>query len=287
MWIFGSPRSGSTWLLQLLGQHPAVVPINEPLIGWYLSPFLSDLPGRDPTGLDETNFTMRQVEQRNPSQFFAAEFADVWRPGLARMMRKRFAAHVARYPARVPPSRALVAIKEPNGSQSADLLSEALPRSRFLFLLRDGRDVVDSELAAHLKGGWATSAFPGSEGLPDEERLDFIRQSAMKWLWRTQVTERAFAAHAGPKRRIRYEDLLTDPEGRMRGLLQWLGIDLEDHRLRELVDSQRFERMPDELKGPKGFYRSGRAGSWRDNLSAEEQEVLSGALGEKLAELGY
>src|SRR3712207_8163602 len=31
VWVLGSPRSGSTWLLRLLGDHGAVVPVNEPL----------------------------------------------------------------------------------------------------------------------------------------------------------------------------------------------------------------------------------------------------------------
>ena len=45
VWLFGSPRSGSTWLLQMLGEHPRIVPINEPLIGFHLSPFQANDPG--------------------------------------------------------------------------------------------------------------------------------------------------------------------------------------------------------------------------------------------------
>ena len=37
----------------------------------------------------------------------------------------------------------------------ADLLLDLFPRSRFVFLLRDGRDVVDSWLAAYRPGSWA------------------------------------------------------------------------------------------------------------------------------------
>src|SRR6266550_1206004 len=57
VWLLGSPRSGSTWLLTLLSEHRDVAPIDEPLIGEHLAPFLCDLPGCDPSDLDVGNFT--------------------------------------------------------------------------------------------------------------------------------------------------------------------------------------------------------------------------------------
>src|SRR5688572_461696 len=35
-WIFGSPRSGTTWLYAMLRTHPLVRGVNEPLIGAHL-----------------------------------------------------------------------------------------------------------------------------------------------------------------------------------------------------------------------------------------------------------
>ena len=81
----------------------------------------------------------------------------------------------------------------------------AMPRSRLLFLLRDGRDVVDSDLAANKQGSWIGREFPGARGISPAERLDFVVQSAHKWLWRTEVVQAAFAAHPGPKQMVRYE----------------------------------------------------------------------------------
>src|SRR5689334_14464240 len=106
VWVFGSPRSGSTWLLLLLTEHPTVVPVNEPLIGLYLGPFLSDLPGWRTQTLDAQNFTHRRLQAGKHEQFFATEFADIWLPSLRDMLLRRFAAHAIRY-ARdgVPPER--------------------------------------------------------------------------------------------------------------------------------------------------------------------------------------
>ena len=127
LWIFGSPRSGSTWLLQLLAEHPAVVPVNEPQIGLYLGPFLSDLPGFVASELEADNFTLRRLQASERSHFFSDESRGVWLPLLRRLLRGRFFAYAAMHPADTPPSRSLFAIKEPSGSQSADVIMAALP----------------------------------------------------------------------------------------------------------------------------------------------------------------
>jgi hypothetical protein len=285
--MFGSPRSGSTWLLKLLAQHESVVPVNEPLIGWYLTPFSSDLPGGSPEGLDVTNFSLRKVESDRGSHFFASAFSDVWMPGLGRLMRERLLAHAVRYPPRGPVSETTLVIKEPNGSQSADLIMEALPDARLLFLLRDGRDVVDSDLASNQRGSWATKAFPGLPGVTDADRLAFVRQSAYKWLWRTEVVQAAFRDHPGPKHLVRYEDLQRDPLHHLGAVFEWLGLRVDSEQLARIVEENTFERLSDGVTGPQAFFRAGTPGFWRENLRAEEQAAVAEVIGPKLRELGY
>jgi hypothetical protein len=286
VWLLGSPRSGSTWLLYLLADHERVVPINEPNIGTLLGPFMSDLPGMTTDGLDLDTFTLRRAHAGKSPHFFADEFADVWLPGLGRLLRERFAAHVDRRPPAAGKRGALVVVKEPNGSQSADVLMRAMPASRLLFLLRDGRDVVDSELAANLKGSWVAGQFEGAAGV-DDDRVAFVKQSAMKWLWRTQVVQDAFAAHPGPKLLVRYKDLRGDPLPQLRSIFDWLGLEITDGRLAELEAKHAFEAVPEEQRGDKSFHRSASPGGWRENLRPEEVAAVEAAIGPKLRELGY
>jgi Sulfotransferase family len=285
VWIFGSPRSGTTWLLNMLAEHDGVVPVDEPLIAWYLGPFVSDLPGADATLLDSSTFTMRRVQAAKEHQFFAEEYAAAWVPALARMMRERFYAQADRRRASNGDLPRSVVIKEPSGSQSADLISRALPRSRILFLLRDGRDVVDSELAASLEGGWVSREFPGFRGLRDGDRLAFVAQSAMKWLWRTEVVQAAVANHPGPTLTVRYEELRQEPEPTVLRIVSWLGLDSTGPQSAAAVERHRFERMRET--GPSEFVRIASPGSWRENLRPDEQAVLEELLAPKLRELGY
>jgi hypothetical protein len=287
IWVFGSPRSGSSWLLQLLASHPAVVQINEPLIGGYLGPILSDSSNVSAADLDVSNFTLLRTERDKPESFFSREFDDVWAPALGKLLVERFLAHSLRYPSEVAPSQTVVAIKEPNGSQSADVLMAALPRSRLLFLLRDGRDVVDSELAANLEGGWVSASIPGVRGIGETERLEFVKQSAYRWLWRTEVVQEAYGSHAGPKYLLRYEDLLEDPSGQMRSLFDWAGLEIDDAQLATWIERRSFDRVPAEARGPQGFFRAAKPGMWRESLTPEEQAAVEGIIGPKVRELGY
>lgn len=287
VWMLGSPRSGSTWLLQLLRTHDAVVPVNEPLIGWYLGPFLCDLPGGDAGALNTDTFTLRRVQRQNGSSFFAEPFSHVWVPALGDLIRERMYVHARVHTSETPHAKRLVVIKEPNGSQSADVLMQALPRSRLLFLLRDGRDVVDSELAANLEGSWVTREFPGLRGIPESGRLDFVVQSAHKWLWRTQVVQEALATHRGPARTVRYEDLVARPEAELAAIFEWLGLQVGEGDVQAWVQRNSFETISNEVRGEREFFRSASPGAWRRNLSDEEQSAVTRIIGPKLAELGY
>jgi sulfotransferase family protein len=287
LWVLGSPRSGSTWLLRMLTEHRRIVPVNEPLIGAHLGHMLPNAVDLEVEleALDSESFMVRQLRAENPDEFFAAEYRDVWLPALAEMMRKRFAAQALRHPRN--PLDAVLAIQEPNGSQSADVIMAALPGARFVFLLRDGRDVVDSILAASEPDTWATRTFEGLGGIPAIGRARLIELLARKWLWRTEVVERAFAVHKGPKYRLRYEDLRTDTEGQLRSLLDAVGLGVDDATLAAMIEPHTYDRTPAEGLGPKGFRRAATPGLWRENLTAEEQAALERILGPKLRELGY
>jgi len=286
VWMLGSPRSGSTWLLYLLAEHDAVVPMNEPLIGWYLGPFMGDVPGLSSRDFDLDNFTVRRSHEHKAPHFFATDFEDAWMPPLTDLLRVRLRAHVDRYPPAVGADRALLVVKEPNGSQSADILLRAMPESRLLFLLRDGRDVVDSELASIAKGSWVTREF-GVRGLQPEQRLEFVTENALKWLWRTQVVQDAYRDHPGPKLLVRYEDLLAEPLRHVREIFDWLGLELGDAELADYVARHEFESLPEDKRGADQFHRAASPGLWRENLTEAEQQTLGELIGPKLAELGY
>jgi hypothetical protein len=245
------------------------------------------MPGVRVDDLDASNFSVRRLQAEREHQFFATAYAHVWTPHLRRMINERFLAQARRVKPNVSERDVIVAIKEPNGSQSADILMAVQPTARLLFLLRDGRDVVDSQVAGSAEGAWPSENFPGVVGVAAAERLGFAVTSAYKWLWQTEVVQEAFGAHPGPKMQLRYEDLLSDPAKRMGELLGWLGLDVADDQIRAVVDRHAFDKIPESERGPTRFHRAATPGSWKQNLTSEECDRIEEILGPKLRELGY
>jgi hypothetical protein len=162
-----------------------------------------------------------------------------------------------------------------------------LPRARLLFLIRDGRDVIDSLMDAMTSGGWL--AKPYMRRLESsEERLAFARSEARAWLERTQTVERAFDGRPPELRwRLRYEDLRASPLATLRPLVEWLGLDRSNGELRAAISENSFEAIPSAQKGRGTQWRAATPGLWRQNMSAEEREAIEEIIGPKLAELGY
>jgi hypothetical protein len=271
IWIFGSPRSGSTWLMTMLIYLLDAFGVNEPLIGAHLAVPVSPVVGQplpdDPTLAD--------LRGNNLSYFFAKSKAHVWRPPLRRLLLQRLADGSRR--------GQWIVVKEPNGSLAAPVLMATLPRSRLLVLFRDGRDVVDSWLDGW-SSGWLTSTFRAT--VSDREK--FLYNAAGRWVRFTEAVRAAFDAHPAHLRiSAKYETLRENPQRELRHLLGWLGESGNDDRVAEVVERTAFEAIPETERGPGHFARSATPGLWREHFNEEEQALLSSVMGPTLNRLGY
>lgn len=276
VWIFGSPRSGSTWLLNLLAADPLTGKLDEPSIGAHLGMPIESLIGLSRPGPGGGRIVDARGDQAD--YFFSRQHSKAWAPPLRRLLLDRFGVAVRKW--------RLLVIKEPTGSEAADLLMSLLPRSRMIFLLRDGRDVVDSELDALQRDSWVMRQLPGYNPIASAERSEFICARAHVWRSRTEIVQRAYEAHPTELRElVRYEELLADPERVMTELCEWL--DLDTAAVLTAVRATAFERLPDGSTGPGQFARAATPGLWRTNLTGDEQRLLEEILASKLGELGY
>lgn len=284
-WIFGSSRSGSTWLLRMLRRHPDVLGIDETGLGHHLGlwrPIALAWDTPEPPALT----TFMKIKEDRPDYFFNEEYASIWRPALAEMFGKRLRAQVdgAQPDWRRPGTR--VVIKEPGGSQMASELLRLGEGSRLIFLLRDGRDVVDSWLDAYGEGTWASE--DGAYVVTDENRIPFIRWQAAVWKYRTEALDAAYEAH-DPARRtlVRYEELLADPEQVIAGLLADLGLDDDPALVAEIVAAEAHASVPENEKGAGKEIRLASPGSWRGSMSDEEVAAMEAEIGDSLRSHGY
>jgi hypothetical protein len=306
VWIFGSTRTGSTWLLRLLchpltldpkdglgfslpdtaagGSPIDVLPVNEFLLGHHLAPRSGD-PMRLANG-QYVAATVNSFWTSSPDYALSRDFEDVWRPELRRLALVRLHAMVERAATRLPvDDDPAIVIKDVGTSHAADITMSVLPRSRLLFMVRDGRDVIDSLIHAAQPGSWfARVAKPLISS--DAERLDFVRDKATEWACWTDSCQRAWANQPPELRRMaRYEEFLADPVGELVALCQWIGLERDEPTLAATVRANRFGSG--EPTGPKEFARAATPGLWRQNLTPDEQQVAEEIMGERLAALGY
>lgn len=279
VWIFGSPRSGSSWLMRLLGERPEIASINESYLGAHLVPIGATVP--------QGEYFEHGERAEDPSYFFARRYVSALRPKLRDLLITGLGLQVGE----VDPggSARWIVVKEPNGSHAADTVVSILPASRLIFLLRDGRDVVDSLVDAMLaEGTWWTKQNERSVGRPPQERLSFVKQQSRLWVHRTIASRRAFAALPDERRLlIRYEELLANTAGMLRRIHGWLGIDVPPSDVEATVAHHAFDSAPRDRRGPGKDMRSATPGLWRENLTAEEQDAMHRIMGETLTALGY
>jgi hypothetical protein len=178
-------------------------------------------------------------------------------------------------------------VHEPNGSDGADIIMRSLPKSRLLFLMRDGRDVIDSVLDSYRVGSWLDAAFGVGRDLTSSERLEFIETESYRWLTRTRLVQKAFDAHTPALRRlVRYEDLLADTSTQLSQILDWIGLP-PLHRLESRVRRHAFDGIPKSDIGSGKFRRAASPGLWSDMWSAEEKRLCGAILDSTLQEYGY
>jgi hypothetical protein len=263
-----------------------VIPIDDPHIGHHLGVWrpipLAWATAKDPPKLG----TLADFKRKKRDYLFSDRFRHTWMPQLRDLISARFAAQAAEDIVAVDGiDRPIVVVKEP-GSHAADTIMDLFPQSSLIFLLRDGRDVVDSWLDAYRDGSWATDE--GAYPLDDTGRSALIRWQASVWLHRTEVVQETYA-RTEPKRRvlIRYEEMRADPGAALRKICATLGIEASGGSLDEIAAANEFSRVPESHKGAGREIRRAEPGGWATHMSHEEILEMHEILAEKLDELGY
>jgi hypothetical protein len=258
VWIFCSNRSGSTWLSSMMGEIEGHEVWNEPLVG----KLFGDLYYGGAAG-----------HQKVKHYILGDYHKGSWLDSIQSFV---LSEATARFP-EVAEDGYLI-IKEPNGSIGAPLLSEAMPASRVIFLVRDPRDVAASGLDAARKGSWQyeNAADRGwkRDALADNQPDVWVRRRAQNYVRHAGKARDAYEAHKGPKVLIRYEELRDDTLGTMERLYSTLGIEVGGGDLARAVEKHAWENIPQKEKGQGKFYRKAKPGGWREDLTPGQVEIV-------------
>ena len=258
VWIFGSARTGSTWLGAMMADVKGYRWWHEPMVGYLFGhPYYE-----------------RAKARRRDEHFVLGGEKELWLGPVRRFVLDSVG---TRFPGMGGDD--YLVVKEPHGTLGSPLLLQALPESRMILLVRDPRDVISSKLDAARTGSWAERAQKSrgqqKKNTSADSRPDaFVRGQAKRYARLMELAHEAFDNHGGPKVVVRYEDLVSDTLGTMRRIYSALGIPAEDKDLARVVEKHAWENIPEREKGEGKFYRKGTAGGWRDDLSPEQAGIV-------------
>ena len=281
--IVGAPRSGTTLLRFMLDAHPdlAIPPETGflPRTAWLVPPlFLRSRLFR---------LITHYPRSRPNWEDFHMQPADLWeswreiRPfSVAEAVRAFYRLYARQH------GKSRFGDKTPFYARAMPAIRTLLPEVRFIHIIRDGRDVALS-----------LRKMPFA---PSQE----IAALACHWK-RTVTMARTDGRRSGGYFELRYEDLISDPEAKLRVICDFLRLDFDacmldywkgvPHRLTEFVSRYgRDGRILSSHEERLHWHRLtacppqlSRAGAWRETMADGEAKAFYDVAGSLLAELGY
>ncbi len=262
--VLGVSRSGTTLLKQMLDRHPELAIPTES----YFLPQLWDRHGERPNReafladlprlarLEDWGVTRDEVDERLPAEpTFSQAVQAIYRSHAEARGKSRFGD------------------KTPSYMGELDVLERAFPGARYVHLIRDGRDAALSFLALTRRPSfnWARPRGLGSFAVQWRREVEGARRFGRERLGERYVE-------------LRYEDLVSDPEGGLRAICPILELEFDPAMLayHEAPDAGTLRDHPKLADPPTPGLRS-----WRDQMSPRQAELFEAIAGDLLTHLGY
>lgn len=267
--VVGSGRSGTTLLRAMLDAHPdmAVPPENH-----FLMPIARNRRRFERGGVVQADLLLRMLEEDRTFR--------LWNLPGDRTQEVLEAEPPTRFPEAVRRLYGLYAErrgkprygdKTPHLVRHLPFLGHTFPEARFVHIIRDGRDVVSAYLA---RGIGPRNVVEGA------------------WWWKREVLRgRRGARRLDPERymEVRYEDLVRDPESRLKEICRFVDLHYDEAMLTyhrdpdQLLPAERVRRLHD------GLFRPPTEGmrDWRVEMANRDVADFESLAGDLLSDLGY
>jgi hypothetical protein len=265
--VAGLPRSGTTWLQQMLNAHPELLCLGE-------SHFMNDMV----PGLYNVLWKFTKARQ-NPEKTWAPGVVGPQPDHMLPIFRTAFAALAAANLGDKDLGRLrAIGEKNPDNLYFAERLWRVFPEARVIHIIRDPRDGAVSGFARF------------RPRLPqDMTRPTYVGAYAKDWAARIETARRV--ARGRSYSEIRYEDLHADTLARAAELCRFIGVSDAPADVAAATEAASFERLSGGRRQGEvdaaSHYRRGEVGGWRDELTAEEVGIAERRAGRMMASLDY
>ena len=278
VFVVGCPRSGTTWMMWLLAQHPSVVVCHhgaffhalKPLRDWWqydvgygksiYVPCKNEKEGKgNEAGDNHTKVSLNEILSIDEFYNYSREL------GL----------HVFGKIASCGNETQVVVEKTPENLQFSEWILKIFPEAYILHVIRDPRSVYSSNCKAVYS--WAEAReFPTSP-----------IQAAKRWrayIERGKQTRKKSDNY----REIRYEALHQDGVKELGEIYSWLNLPTSPDILEQAVEASTIDKLRNcQGLAPKGFFRKGAVEAWQEELSRSEINIIEYISGNLMEEFGY
>jgi hypothetical protein len=270
--VAGVPKSGTTWLGQLLDVHPEISCKGEACLYaftnslTYISGEYNKLLAKRAGHVSELN-----------------EFPPLSDSEIHSMMRYFFELRLAAIAAPEKSALKFVGEKDPFHAEQLPLLHKLFPEAKVIHIIRDGRDVILSS--------WHHNKRVNDPAMKAVQFDTFLDDAAEIWA-KTLRQARETAPILGDRYlEIRYEDLVADVLPNLKRVLDHLGADADEEMLRTCAEGASFEKLSKGRsrgqEDAQSFFRKGLANDWRNHLTPAQIKRCNARSAGLLQELGY
>ena len=266
VFIVGLPRSGTTWLMWLLAQHPEVAALQQSgaflplkrLEEWWVHDHRFTRP--EAGGARGNYTTVGSSTVIAPRDFYEQARA------MLSLVYERIAA--------ATPGARMVVDQTPEHMEFAPLIRAVFPDAWFLHIVRDPRAVYSSMRQA--LDSWADpSGFPHT-----------LVHIARGWNRFVQLG-RQVSTTSERYHLVRYEDLTENGERELAKIHAWLGLEADAAARAAAFEACKIDKLRANTSMPKGFFRRGTVDGWEGELSGSELRTIEYITHEEMHKHGY
>lgn len=268
LFLSGNQRSGKTLLQLILSSHPEIsISPGTNVIAKLLYESPRDRP------LDAKHMLrFRQTLQKDRK--FKAWRVDhtVYQKQVAKYssVTTREAVHdlMAFFRDQTKPNAKYVGNKKGCYCKEGDLVKRVFPEAKLIFILRDGRGAVSSML----------------ETQPEHD----IYSASLMWTIKARRIREIHELFPKDSFVVRYETLVTDPEGTSRDLCRFLGLDYDPVMLADYKTNDAIRHQTDTThQETYQAITTSMIDEWKTHLTPEQIDTVEGIAGKELAAHGY
>lgn len=215
VFVIGVPRSGTTWLFDMIASHEAIASLKGS--NTFLQSYV--FPLENIYQWEKRMFLDKGFSRGLPSKFSPDDFEE-----FIRLSIKSFYA-------RVPGDYRFYVEKATDLTSVLHKIRKYIPKSKFVHIIRDGRNCTVSRIKNRNKYGPPFG-------------VDSVHEGAVTWKNQILEARKNTSGFSADVLEIRYEDLLRDPVNLLQKIFSHIGLETDSESIARIARENDFRNRP-------------------------------------------